>query len=107
MLYKRSRFHVDTTPISGDEGVDLIVRSDLTVTAVQCKAYKNSAGPPIARELLGAMVHFGVDKGVLACAGGFTSGVHESVSDKILNPSTLFIFQEWHKAHRKVRLGEL
>ena len=81
-LYKRLGFHVKTTPTSGDAGVDLIVMRDRAVIIVQCKAYKNPAGPAIARELFGTMVHFGADKGVLACTGGFTRGVYEFVYDK-------------------------
>ena len=105
-LYKRLGFHVETTPTSGDAGVDLIVRRERTVTIVQCKAYKSPAGPAIARELFGTMVHFGVDRGVLACTGGFTRGVHEFVREKNIELLDAVDLARMAQTYREIGRGE-
>ena len=75
-------YRVKSTPISGDEGVDLVLKRTGKTIVVQCKAHKNPVGPAIARELLGSMIHFKADRAILACTGGFTRGVKEFVRDK-------------------------
>ncbi len=81
-LYRRLGYRVESTPISGDQGVDLVLRKDGKTTVVQCKGHQDPVGPSIARELLGSMMHFGADSGILACTGGFTRGVEEFVRGK-------------------------
>lgn len=75
-------YRVKSTPSSGDEGVDLVLKRPGKTIVVQCKAHKNPVGPAIARELLGSMIHFKADRAILACTGGFTRGVKEFVRDK-------------------------
>ena len=81
-LYENLGYRVDYTPSSGDQGVDLILRKNGKKTIVQCKRYKDPAGPAIARELYGSLVASGADNAVLACTGGFTQGVKEFVQGK-------------------------
>ena len=75
---------VESTPRSGDQGIDLILRKNGETTLVQCKSRKSPVGPAVARELLGSLVAFpgGADKAILACTGGFTKGVYEFVRDQ-------------------------
>ncbi len=75
-------YRVESTPSSGDDGVDLILKRPGKTIVVQCKAHRNPVGPAIARELLGSMIHFKADQAILACTGGFTRGVMEFVRDK-------------------------
>ena len=75
-------YPVKSTPSSGDEGVDLILRRPGETIVVQCKAHQNPVGPAAARELFGSMIHFKADRAILACTGGFTRGVKEFVRDK-------------------------
>ena len=75
-------YRVKSTPSSGDEGVDLILKRPGKTIVVQCKAHQNPVGPAIARELFGSMIHFKADRAILACTGGFTRGVKEFVRDK-------------------------
>ena len=75
-------YRVKSTPSSGDEGVDLILRRPGETIVVQCKAHQNPVGPATARELFGSMIHFKADRAILACTGGFTRGVKEFVRDK-------------------------
>ena len=82
-LCRRLGYHVESTPISGDGGVDLILRHKSgKAVVVQCKSYKSPVGPAAARELYGSMMDFGADKSVLVCPAGFTRGVREFVKGK-------------------------
>ena len=81
-LYRRLGYRVESTPSSGDQGVDLVLRKDGKTTVVQCKGHQARVGPAVARELLGSMVDFGADSGILACTGGFTRGVKDFVRGK-------------------------
>ena len=83
VLCKRLGYRVESTPVSGDGGVDLILRNKSNEkVVVQCKSYKSPVGPAAVRELYGSMMHFGVSKAVLVCPAGFTQGVKEFVKGK-------------------------
>ena len=76
-------YRVESTPISGDGGVDLILRDKRgKKVVVQCKSYKSPVGPAAARELYGSMMDFDASKAVLVCPAGFTRGVDEFVRGK-------------------------
>ena len=83
VLCRRLGYRVESTPFSGDGGVDLILRNkNGKKVVVQCKSYQSPVGPAAARELYGSMMHFGADKAVLVCPAGFTRGVEEFVKGK-------------------------
>lgn len=48
-LYRARGYDVRTTPTSGDQGIDLILRKNGKTTVVQCKAHKRPAGPAMVR----------------------------------------------------------
>ena len=81
-LCKRRGYKVSFTPVSGDEGIDLILRKNGKTTVVQCKSHKSSVGPAVVRELYGSMVAFRADNAILACTGGFTKGAKEFAHGK-------------------------
>ena len=81
-LSRAMGYHVESTPVSGDQGIDLVLKRNGKTTIVQCKAYKSPAGPAVARELFGSMIAYGADDAILACTGGFTKGVEEFVQGK-------------------------
>ena len=82
ILYRNLGYRVESTPKSGDQGIDLILRKNGKTTVVQCKSHKAPVGPAIVRELFGSMVAFSADNAILACTGGFTRGVKEFVRGK-------------------------
>jgi restriction system protein len=53
IIYREQGFNVEFTPRTNDQGVDLILRKDGTVSIVQCKAYAKSVGVSAVRELVG------------------------------------------------------
>ena len=52
-IYRDQGFDVELTPRSNDQGVDLILRKNETITIVQCKAYAGNVGVSAVRELVG------------------------------------------------------
>ncbi len=81
-LYRHLGYRVESTPSSGDGGIDLVLRKNGKTTVVQCKSHQAPVGPAIARELLGSLVASGADDAILACTGGFTQGVRKFVRGK-------------------------
>jgi restriction system protein len=71
-LFKRMGYDVSTTPKTGDEGVDLVLRKDGRLGVVQCKHYKESVGQPVVRDMYGTMVHEKADEAFLVTPGVFT-----------------------------------
>lgn len=78
-LYKRLGYDVETTPVSGDKGIDLILNKDDKTTIVQCKGHKKPVGPSVVRELYGTLIDhkYLTDNAILACPAGFTRGAKE------------------------------
>ena len=81
-LCRAMSYYVETTPRTGDQGIDLILKQRGKTTIVQCKAHKNPVGPAVVRELYGSMYDYGADSAVLARSGGFTKGVLNFAQDK-------------------------
>ena len=81
-LYRRLGYRVESTPRTGDQGIDLILNKSGKRTIVQCKRYKDPAGPAVARELYGSLKASSAHNAVLACTAGFTQGVREFVRGK-------------------------
>ena len=81
-LYSQLGYTVQSTPHSGDQGIDLDMTKVGKRIIVQCKAHKNPVSPAVVRELFGALIDSGADEAILACPSGFTKGVWEFVKSK-------------------------
>lgn len=84
-LFEKMGYQVQTTPLSGDEGIDLVLRKDTKLAIVQCKRYENSVGQPIVRDLYGAMVHNKADEAYLVTTGTVTLPAQQWVVGKPLH----------------------
>ena len=71
-LFERMGYQVETTPESGDEGVDLFITKNGRRAVVQCKRYENLVGQPVVRDLYGVMLHNQVDHAYLITTGRFS-----------------------------------
>ncbi len=78
-LLERKGWHVETTPVTRDGGIDLIARRDdevgVQVTLyLQCKNHSSPVGVDVVRELNGALPkQMSGGRGVLVCPNGFTA----------------------------------
>ena len=106
-LYRHLGYQVQSTPKSGDQGIDLILTKDGKTTIVQCKGQKGHASPAVVRELYGSLYAFeGASHAILACTGGFTQGVRDFATGKpITLISTIEMAQMAEKVTRSQRQG--
>ncbi|MGM0574913.1 MAG: restriction endonuclease [Myxococcota bacterium] len=68
--------------------------------AVQCKAVSRPAGVAVARQLLGSMLDWGHERGILACYAGFTKPAAEFIADKPIEVIDLHDVLEMARAGR-------
>jgi hypothetical protein len=81
-LYKADGYAVETTPVTGDEGADLLLRKDAELIVVQCKRHDKPVAPHIVRDLHGTMHHFGANRAFLDATGGFTEATRQYAHGK-------------------------
>lgn len=74
-LFEKQEYKASLTPVSGDGGIDIVLKKNGRTTIVQCKAHKRIIGPETIRALHGILVSFKADDAILASTSGFTSGV--------------------------------
>lgn len=74
LLFVKMNYNAKLTPGSGDQGADLIVsRSDKTI-AVQAKRQIQPVGNSAIQELLGGMLYYGCQYGIVVTNSAFTRG---------------------------------
>lgn len=71
-LFKSMGYQVQFTPVTGDGGVDLILRRGADVTVVQCKSHASKVGIATARELVASRSDFKATSAILVAASGVT-----------------------------------
>ena len=74
-LYRALGYTASLTAVTGDDGVDIMLKKSGRTIVVQCKAHGNPVGPHVIRDLYGAMRHFNADEAILASMAGWTQGV--------------------------------
>jgi restriction system protein len=72
-LFEHRGYSVETTPVTGDPGVDLFLMKDAKRTIVQCKKYDGQVSASVIREFYGAMIHYEADEGYIVTTGMFTA----------------------------------
>jgi restriction system protein len=75
--FEQLGYTVSTTALTGDEGVDLIIRKGNILGIVQCKRYDGSVGAPIIRDLYGSMIHNSANEAYLVTTGTVTQPARE------------------------------
>jgi HJR/Mrr/RecB family endonuclease len=89
-------YQVATTPITGDGGVDLILRKNGMVTVVQCKAHKKRIPIGVARELVASIQDFKAHNAIIATLEGVTGPVRAYIANKpiqVLNLRDILLLQ--------------
>ncbi len=79
----RSRGYIaNLTKASGDEGIDLVLKHQGQVIAVQCKHHAKAVRQPVVREFWGSLMHLGADRGIFIATTGFTRPAWEFAQGK-------------------------
>jgi restriction system protein len=71
-MFEKLDYSVERTKASGDNGADGILHKEGRKFILQVKRVKSSVGEPILRDLLGTMVHFKADGGIVATTGNIS-----------------------------------
>ena len=82
ILFRSIGFTTVVSKVGGDGGIDIILTKLNRKIAVQCKRYKQSVGPHVARDLWGTMNANGYTEGCIVTTTGFTKGVKDFVEGK-------------------------
>lgn len=74
-LFTKMKYDVARTPLTGDYGADLIVKTDNETIVVQCKKYgeKHKVGAPDVQRTLGSMYRYNASKSILITTSDFTN----------------------------------
>lgn len=81
-LFLDKGYEVRTTTASRDHGVDLYLEKEGKKYVVQCKTYKKTLGPNIARDLYGTMTAEEADGAFLVAPSGFSDSTMEFCKGK-------------------------
>ena len=80
-LFREMGYAVETTVRSGDHGIDLFLRKDDQLIAVQCKHWDAPVGEPVIRDFLGSLAGAGANSGYVITTGSFTSSAYSFAQD--------------------------
>jgi Restriction endonuclease len=72
-LLKERGFDVQGTPITGDQGADLIAKKNGQTIIIQAKCYQGTVGNGAVQEVIGALAYYGGDEGWVVTNASFTS----------------------------------
>jgi len=68
------------TKLSGDEGVDVVIRNNNKKFIIQCKAMKSKIGPAFVRDFVGTIGIQGATGGMILSLNGFSFGAMEATN---------------------------
>ena len=105
-LFEKMGHEVQTTALSGDEGVDLVLRKDSKLAIAQCKRYQGSVGQPIVRDLYGTMVHNHADEAYLITTGTISLPAQQWAIDKPIHLVDGNVLVEWIETIKEQRLSQ-
>ena len=82
-IFSKMGYSVSTTKGSGDEGIDLYLKSKEGRRAgVQCKRWKGIVGQSVIRGFYGSLMHAHLKKGYVVTTGKFSKAAKDFVRDK-------------------------
>jgi hypothetical protein len=70
-------FSVDITPVTGDQGADLIASKAGLTYAIQCKDFGVPVGNTAVQEVIAAKAYYGTDYAAVCAPNGFTKSAWE------------------------------
>ena len=76
-ILRRHGWTVETTPASGDQGVDLIGTLRGTTVAIQCKRYSASVGNSAVQEVTAGRAHYRCDHAAVVTNSDYTLAAKE------------------------------
>ena len=71
-ILENAGWEVEDTPITGDQGVDLIASIEDLRVCIQCKCFAKAVGNKAVQEVSTGMIHWNGTHGVVVATNGFT-----------------------------------
>lgn len=99
LLRKLGYEHVEVTPGSGDQGVDIIARKNGTRYAIQCKRYSKKLGNKPVQEAYAGKAIYGCNIAVVVTNNYFTEGAKEAAR------STGVLLWDRHELKQMIRFS--
>lgn len=84
-LFKSHGYHVETTPITGDYGADLLLHKDKQKIAVQAKRWVGSVGVGAVQEALSGMAYYRCNSAWVVTTGNYTPNALELAKQSNVN----------------------
>jgi HJR/Mrr/RecB family endonuclease len=81
-LFREMGYAVEITPGTGDNGIDLLLRKNNQLIAVQCKRLSSPVGEPVVRDFYSALMSSGAQSGYLVTTSTFTSHAYSFAEGK-------------------------
>jgi hypothetical protein len=81
-LFGQLGYEVNKTPVTGDGGVDLLLKQNGRLTIVQCKAHGKKISIAVAREVSACLADFKAHAAIIACFHGATKPVTNYIVGK-------------------------
>ena len=81
-LFREMGYAVEITPGTGDNGIDLLLRKNNQLIAVQCKRLSAPVGEPVVRDFYSALMSSGAQSGYVITTSTFTSHAYSFAEGK-------------------------
>ena len=84
-ILEKEGWKVETTPVTGDQGVDLIGYIEDFKVCIQCKDFSNAVGNKALQEVIAGKIHYQGTHSVVVAKSGFTKKAHElAITAKVI-----------------------
>ena len=80
--FRKMGYVVEVTGGVSDHGVDLLMRKDDQLIAVQCKCWSGPVGEPVVRDFWGSLMNAGTQFGYIVTTSSFTDQAVAFAQDK-------------------------
>ncbi len=77
VLLEKKGYNVENTPLSGDQGADLVISRFGEKIVVQAKCYNGSVGNKAVQEVVASIAYYGANKGMVITNSDFTSSAYD------------------------------
>ena len=81
-LFREMGYTVEITPGTSDNGIDLLLRKNNQLIAVQCKRWSAPVGEPVVRDFYSALMSSGAQSGYVVTTSTFTSHAYSFAEGK-------------------------
>jgi restriction system protein len=81
-LFREMGYTVEITPGTSDNGIDLLLRKNHQLIAVQCKRWSAPVREPVVRDFYSALMSSGAQFGYLVTTSTFTSHAYSFAEGK-------------------------